>query len=375
MIKVLELIDGGFLGGGQIHILSIAENINKTVFDISIAASPEGEFRNIISKHGYKFFDITLPKIYRSKYLKQLEEIVWKDNIDIIHSHGGVAGMYARFLKKKYQNFKIIHTIHGIHYINSKNPFRNFFTKTIEQYLVPFTDKFICVSDHDFLTADRIGIIDKDKTVIIKNGIDLKRFTAKPENKILTGKLGLNKKNIVIGNVSRFDYQKNQRQIIRIAKQVLDKKDHVRFLFVGDGKYLETCKRMVMQITGSENINKFIFTGEVSNVEDYYPLIDIFIFPSLWEGYSITLLEALASSKCILASDIDPNKEIINNNVNGILFKKNDDESLYNNLQSLLENNAKRIFFESNALASSENFSSEKMNSKIEDQYKELASK
>jgi glycosyltransferase involved in cell wall biosynthesis len=374
MVKVLELIDGGFLGGGQTHILSIAGNIDKKKYDLTIAASPEGEFRNVAEEKGFGFEGIKLPKIYRTKYLKQLAELVWENNYDIIHSHGGVAGMYARFLKKKYPNFKIIHTIHGIHYINSGNFLRNFLTKTIEQYLVPFTDKFICVSDHDFKTAWKLKIIDGSRTVIIKNGISLDRFGRKAKDKALIKKLGIGEGDLIIGNISRFDYQKNQRQIIRISRSILENNKNVKFLLIGNGKYLEKCKEMVSGFfPGSKD--KFIFTGEVQNVEDYYPLIDIFVFPSLWEGFSITLLEALASSRCIAAGDIEPNKEIIKNGINGILFNTNDDGSFLNAVQNLVDDPQKRAVLAANAFNSSKKFSDTIMIRKIEQLYDELSSK
>ena len=163
MIKVLELIDGGFLGGGQTHLLSIANNINRKSYDITICASPKGEFKNVVLKSNHRFIDINLPKMYRKNYLKNLLKITNNNNFDLIHSHGGVAGVYARFLKKRLRSIKVIHTFHGIHYINSKNIFRKFFSKKIEQHLVPYTDKFICVSDNDFQIAIENKITDEKK--------------------------------------------------------------------------------------------------------------------------------------------------------------------------------------------------------------------
>ena len=127
MIKVLELIDGGFLGGGQMHILSLVKCLDKNKFDTVIAASGEGEFKKQVLKNGFKFTGIELPKIYHSRYLDELNRIITENKIDIIHSHGGVAGMYARFYNKRYDKVKVIHTIHGIHYINSPGLIKSLF--------------------------------------------------------------------------------------------------------------------------------------------------------------------------------------------------------------------------------------------------------
>ena len=149
MINVLELIDGGFLGGGQTHILSIVKNIDKSKFNVVIAGSSKGKFKKETIHRGFEFTGIYLPKIYRGKYLQAIKEIVTDSDIQIIHSHGGVAGMYARFYKKKYGKVNVVHTIHGIHYMRSRNFLRKWFSHSIEQSLVKYTDKFICVSDED----------------------------------------------------------------------------------------------------------------------------------------------------------------------------------------------------------------------------------
>ena len=367
MIKVLELIDGGFLGGGQTHLLSIANNINRKIYNITICASPEGEFKNVVLNSNHRFIDINLPKIYRSSCLKNLLKITENNNFNLIHSHGGVAGVYARFLKKKLSSIKVIHTFHGIHYINSKNIFRKYFSKKIEQHLVPYTDKFICVSDHDFQTAIENKITDGEKTVVIKNGIDTKKFSGKEKDKELMTLLGINNKNIIIGNISRFDYQKNQRFLIHSFKEVLIKNPEVKLLLVGDGTYLNECKILAKNLGISEQT---IFTGEIPDVENYYPLIDIFVFPSLWEGLSIGLLEAMSSGRCIIASDITSNRELIKNNFNGILFTLQDESNLINIIDNLITDKLKRNELSKNAEKEAKNYDEKEMIIKIENIYK-----
>ncbi len=368
MINVLELIDGGFIGGGQTHILSLVKCLDENKFKAVIAASGKGEFRNEVQKNGFEFTQIELPKFYRSKHLKDLDKIVENNSIDIIHSHGGVAGMYARFYKKRYGNVKTIHTIHGIHYLNSGNPVRKYFSLAIEQYLVQFTDKIICVSDADLKTAVENKIADKNKTVVINNGIDLNKFAGEKgkRNKELVNRFDIKDEDMIIGNVSRFDYQKNQRFIISNSEELLKKYPNVKILLAGDGSLYE---QSVQSVKATGMPERFIFTGEVTNAEDYYSLFDIFIFPTLWEGLSISLIEAMASGRCILASDIDANKELITDKDNGYLFNSEDPDDYLKKLFKLIEDENLRKKLSHKAVLNSINYSEDEMTRKIMKEY------
>ncbi|MEO8209852.1 MAG: glycosyltransferase [bacterium] len=370
---MLELIDGGFIGGGQTHILSLAQCIDIEHFNVVIAASAKGKFKEEVLKSNLKFNEIELPKFYMSRYLKDLNEIIVKNSIDIIHSHGGVAGMYSRFYAKKYNKAKVIHTIHGIHYINSGSSIRKIVSQSIESYLKPFTDRFICVSEHDLITAQKMQIIVREKTSVIKNGVDLNRFKKKNRAELLQedfiSKLNLNQEDFIIGNISRFDYQKNQKFIISNSEYFLNTFPGSKILLCGDGKYLNECKQMA---DSSRFSHRIIFTGEITNPEKYYSLFDVFIFPSMWEGLSITLIEAMASSCCILASDIPSNKELIEDNSTGVFFKLGDQADFRYKLLLMMEDNVLRNELSLNAESESKKYSREKITKKIETEYHNL---
>ena len=97
--------------------------------------------------------------------------------------------MYARFYKKRYGNIKTVHTIHGIHYLNSGNLLRKYLSLSIEQHLVPFTDKFICVSEADLKKAVENKIADKEKSIIINNGISRIQFKIDKKNQVIEPEL------------------------------------------------------------------------------------------------------------------------------------------------------------------------------------------
>ncbi|MDQ3021931.1 MAG: glycosyltransferase [Bacteroidota bacterium] len=368
-MNVLELIDGGFIGGGQTHILSLVKCLDKNKFNVIIAASGKGEFKKLVFNGGFNFKNIELPKFYRSKFLKELDKIVKDNSIDIIHSHGGVAGMYARYYKKNYNSVKIIHTIHGIHYIHSSNFFKKMLSLSMEQFLVSFTDKFICVSETDYELAVKNKIASPEKTIVIKNGIDLEKYKRKTKDIKLLEKLKLKQDDFIIGNISRFDYQKNQRYIITNTKDIMEKFPEIKILLIGDGRLTDDCRKSAEKLGYHDRI---IFTGEVINPEDYYSLFDIYIFPSLWEGLSISLIEAIASSNCILASNIPANEELIKNNSTGFTFDLKNENEFIHKLEQLIGNKSLRDLLSENAKKNSSGYSENIMTKKIEQEYLKL---
>ncbi|MBX7041620.1 MAG: glycosyltransferase [Ignavibacteria bacterium] len=369
-MRVLELIDGGFLGGGQTHILSLLRNFDKGKVDAVVSASGAGAFMNEVEMTGSRFLPIELPKLYRLKHLNELRKIIEEEDIDVLHSHGGVAGMYSGFYKKKSGKIPVVHTIHGIHYINSPNPLRRFGTLAIEQHLSKYRDAVICPSENDRRTAVELKIADPSVTVTIHNGIETQRFSASRKDAGLMNSLGLGQENFVIGLVSRFDEQKNQIFMLRHTSGFLRSNESAKMLFAGSGRLLEACRKAALE-EGIED--KVIFAGEVADTEKYYPLIDLFVFPTLWEGFSIALLEAAASGRCILASGIAPNRELITDGVNGMLFDTGDPEGYLKHLELLFNDAGLRNRLAAEARSTAQNFTSASMTEKVMKIYERLA--
>jgi len=368
-IKILELIDGGFLGGGQTNVLSIVKNIDKEKFDVSVAARGTGKFETAVKKLGIPFYPVEMPKFLRTKYLRNIQDLYDREKFDLIHSHGGVAGFYGRLIKKHNPQIKSVHTIHGIHYIHiNKFVVRNF-SKAIEQYLVQFTDKTICVTRSDFITAVDLKITDELKTVVIPNGIDISEFSVHEKNKKLLEDLRLEQNNFVIGNISRFDVQKNQKLIIQAAYYLVKKYPEMRFVFVGAGEHL---KRM-MEYTRLAGLGKYIlFLGEKENTKDFYSIFDVFVFPSFWEGLPYVLLEAMASKLPIICSDLPGLNEVITDNFSALTVNPHDVDELFNSITNLYNDEELRCKLMVNAHDAVQKFDEKKLVKDYENVYTEV---
>ena len=367
--KILQLIDGGFLGGGQTNVLSIAQNADKGVFEISIAARGGEKFEEEVHKSNFTFHPIELPKLMRSRYLKPLQQLHDENKYDLIHTHGGVAGFYGRILKKHNPELKCVHTIHGIHYINSGNLFRKSLSRSIEQYLVQFTDRTICETQNDYLTAVKNKIADRTKTDIIPNGINTGAYANLKKNTALLQSLGLSEENFIVGNISRFDEQKNQKLILQTAYFLVKKYPHMRFVFVGAGKNL----KYMQDLARESQLEDFVlFVGEQENLKDYYSIFDIFVFPSLWEGMPYVLLEAMAARLPIICSRLPNLLEVIKPDHSALIIDPRDMDDLFRKISALYQNSDLREMLAQNAMIESTQYDVSETVPQIERIYLEL---
>ena len=158
-----------------------------------------------------------------------------------------------------------------------------------------------------------------ERVYIVNNAIDLEKYRYKNEirNEIRT-KYGIND-NYVFGHVGRFSEQKNHKFLIDVFSEVSKERNDIKLFLVGTGPLFDTIKDYVNE---KKIADKVIFVGLITNIEDYYMAMDSFIFPSLFEGLPISVIEAQASGlRTIISSNIT-NEVILSNLVKSIDLSK-----------------------------------------------------
>lgn len=139
-----------------------------------------------------------------------------------------------------------------------------------------------------------------NKVKLIKNAIDINKYSFSQQKRDKIREHYKLEKDFVIGNVARLQYQKNQVFAIEVLKRLLNYIPNSKMVFVGNGEDKEKLIRKVRKM-GLQN--HVLFVGAKENIDAWYSSFDFFLFPSLFEGLSITSLEAQANGLPILASD------------------------------------------------------------------------
>ena len=368
-IKILELLGDGGYGSPRSQILSLLRHADKERFQISVAAPGNEILEKDVRSSGISFFNLELPKVLRSRFLGKLQSLYFKERFDIVHSYGAIGGFYGRLLKKHEPSIKCVHTIHGINYLNNDRFFRKSISRTIEQYLVQFTDMMICESLNEMKIAFENKIANPKKTIVVNPGVDIRKFSENSTNFGLLNELGLNPGDFIVGNVSRFEIQKNQKLIIQASYYLSRKYPDMKFVLVGDGKYF---KQMKTYARDSHLEDVVIFTGERENIVDYYSIFDVFVLPSFREGVPSVLLEAMASKLPIVCSNLANHMEIIKNNISAFTINPYEMEDLFHRLKVLYENKELRDKLSENAFEEVQNFDEKDHVKKMQKVYTEV---
>ncbi len=277
---------------------------------------------------------------------QRLDEVINETQPDILHAHSPVLnGLAALKVGKKF-NIPVVYECRAFwedaavdHGSTTEGSLRYRLTKAMETYVFKNADAVTCICNG--LKQDIIsrGIPEK-KITIIPNAVNTEKFTyggqADPK---LKKQLGLNGKT-VLGFIGSFYAYEGIPLILDALPKIIQNQPNVCFLLVGGGPQEDLIKDKVKQLQLEKQV---VFTGRVSHdvVQDYYNLVDIFIYPRLSMRLTdlvtpLKPLEAMAQGRLVIASDVGGHKELIKDQHNGVLFQANDCGSLADSVLALL---------------------------------------
>jgi glycosyltransferase involved in cell wall biosynthesis len=201
-----------------------------------------------------------------------------------------------------------------------------------EKVLAKRTEGIITVSHALKLELERECGIPGDKVSVIYNGISLP-YAGKGED--VRWRLGIGLDAIVIGSVARLIPSKGIQHLLDAIPLVKDYCGDIRFMIVGDGPYEGTLKMRAKDLGVEGDV---IFTGYVTTVWDYLDAMDVFVLPTLSEGLGVSVLEAMAMGKPVVASNVGGIPEIIEHGQNGYLVPPGDAAALASAIIYLIKN-------------------------------------
>lgn len=300
-IRIAHII-GKMVGGGvEAFIMNYYRHIDrsKIQFDFIIDSDSTVVPRKEIENMGGRIIEIP-PYQHIFKYTNALKKVLKKNNYKIVHSHLNSLSVFPLYCAWK---VKIPIRIAHSHSTTSKKEWKKNIIKNI---LKPFskifaTDYFAC-SEHAGRWLFGNKTFDEGKVIIIHNAIDIEKFKFNENiRKKIRKELDIEDK-FVVGHVGRFVQQKNHEFLIDIFNEIYKENKNSVLLLIGDGPLEDKIKCKVNDLKLENNV---YFLGVKDNVNEYMQAMDVFVFPSLYEGLGIVTIEAqCAELPCVCSTEI-----------------------------------------------------------------------
>jgi len=363
-IKVLRIIARLNIGGPAIHVHLLTKGLDAEKFEpvlVSGKISPqEGDMSYLFDS--YDKSPTIIPELQREislrmdlKAFRQIFNRLLKERPDIVHTHTAKAGSSARLAVLMYnficeKKVRTVHTFHG-------HVFEGYFSRAkslmfvwIERFLARLTNMIIAISEtqkRDLLEKFQIAPAQKIRTVEL--GFDLRPFLG---SKMLKGQfrrsLGINDNTLLIGIIGRLVPIKNHIMFFEAARVFLEENPgvHAKFVVVGDGELRDELEAYCQELGLASHV---VFSGWMRNVPLVYADLDMLALTSTNEGTPVSIIEAMASSVPVIATDaggvmdlLGPPDGIPSSDgfvvcERGMLCKKNDASGFAKGLKHLME--------------------------------------
>lgn len=305
-VKVLYFVDRMLRGGIQTFALENMRHMDRDKVQIDYLLLDDGkhyELEDTLNSLGssiYKLKGIWLNTPIDYIRYKRALDAFFKDHFDydIVHLHSSSKNWLVLYYAKRYGiPIRIAHA-HNIDF-QTQSRYKLFFANIFKPLLKKYATDFFACSE-----AAGKWLFGNKEFMVIKNAVDTKRFQFNQEKREqIRRELGITK-NFVVGNVGRFSEQKNHSFLINVFDEIHKRKADAKLLLIGQGEKQVELEKQVRLLRLNDCV---IFAGFHNNVEDYMSAMDVFVFPSHFEGLGLVLIEAQANGlPCYTSKDVVP---------------------------------------------------------------------
>ena len=311
-IRVLQILGIVANGGVEAVIMNYYRNIDKSKiqFDFVVHNDADENYIKEILSMGAKVYKVTPYNQNVFKFMYEIYHIIKSNQYQIVHSNMNALSGFA--LLPAYLAGVKVRILHNHTTDSKEEKLRSLIKRVLRPFAKLFANQYWACSK---LAAEWMygkNAVINSKITIINNAINLEKFKFNKEKRErLRKELGL-ENCFVIGHVGRFMKQKNHEFLIDIFNEVLKQKKNARLLLIGDGKLKLQIEEKVKKLGIKSAV---MFLGVRNDVADLYNIMDIFVFPSFYEGLGMVVIEAQVNGLSVVTSDAVPKEAKVTKNI------------------------------------------------------------
>ncbi|MBI5591947.1 MAG: glycosyltransferase [Deltaproteobacteria bacterium] len=335
---ILHVIDALNIGGAQELLVLLADKTPKSVYQTLVCViQPDLTLKSRIESKGAPVFCLSRSRpsifcpgkfiIYFYQNIRDIVALCRQHRVDVVHCHLSDAEFTGILAGWIYGARRIITTVHYPALLPERKSgdIRNYLRIAATRFLYRLANAVVAVSDDVAQQLRNVFHLASSKIKIIINGIDVEaihRTLPKPEHLLSLCALPGQR---LITSVGRLMPPKGHGDLIAAMLHLMQQVDNVRLLLAGDGDLRASLEQLSHDLKVQDVIS---FLGSRSDVPDILALSDVFVLPSISEGTSMALLEAMAASKPIVATDIPGNRAVLRHGHNCLLVPPDNPEKL-----------------------------------------------
>lgn len=321
-IRVAHIV-GKMVGGGvEAFIMNYYRHINKDKIQFDFIIDSDSTFvpRDEIESLGGRLIEIP-PYQKLFKYTKELRKVLRENKYKIVHSHLNTLSVFPLYCA--WREKVPIRIAHSHSTSNKKEWKKNIIKNLLRPFSKVFATNYFACTEHAGRWMFGNKEYDNGNVYILNNAIDINDFLYdENERKIKRKELGIENK-FVIGHIGRFVEQKNHSFLIDIFNQLHNQIPNTSLMLIGQGPLQNEIKEKVKKLKIDDSV---LFLGQREDVNKLYQAMDLFLFPSLYEGLGMVMIEAQSSGLPCIASTEVPKIAKVNKNVEFIDLNETIDE-------------------------------------------------
>ncbi len=326
MKNVLHLCESSSTGGAESILISLVEHLDKSRYRSMVCLLSDGWLRVQLEKRNVETVVIPQPRSFDVTWLLRIFRLLQDRKIHLMHSHEFATNVYASVLSSL-TGVPVVATAHGKNYYGDK------WRRRAAYRFVARKSTMVAVSkDLKRFLTERIGIAPGNIRVV-HNGIDLRQYSVNAANPAIRAELGISAGQPVIGTVGNLFPVKGQTYLLKACKGVAGKFPAFVLLIAGEGDQLDLLSKEASDLGIAGNVK---FLGFRDDVPSLLQAMDVFVLPSLSEGLPLSILEALALQKPVVATNVGGVSEIVEDGVTAYLVPPRNPDALSEKILLLL---------------------------------------